>query len=88
MLHGGLPAQFADECAGTLVERAPGAALVNAPHQKIKLAGVRGIDHLRVVGAEGGQLNLAQVRGAHRRRTVVSLQDGVAVIHIAQAEHA
>ena len=88
VLHGRLPSHFTDERSGPLGERAPGAALENAPYQEIKLAGVGGIDHLRVIAAESGQLDLAHVFGPNRHRTIVGLQYRGAVIDISQAEHA
>ena len=87
MLYRGLPAQFPHERAGALGQISPGPALEDSPDQEIELAGIRGIEDLDVVRAIGGQLNFIDVRRPDRRGTIVGLEDGVAIIHVAQPEH-
>src|ERR1700722_13332929 len=82
-----LPSSLADECAGMLRETAPGAGLHRAPNEKIELACIRGVEDVSVVRTPRRNLNLTQVSGSERRRTIVGLKHERAMINVSEGEH-
>lgn len=86
-VHGRLPTSLRDKRVSTLREPAPTAALKRTPAENIKLSHARRVQHMNVVGAVCTDANLARVRSAHRKGSIIGFKDACAIVHVAHSEN-